>query len=58
MGHFQDIAGQGGSLVDNPGFDFGLGVNLGWKHTNAARIESETVGFLITYAVSFGPWPE
>ena len=40
------------------GFDFGLGVNLGWKHTNAARIESETVGFLITYAVSFGPWPE
>lgn len=40
------------------GFDFGLGVNVGWKHTNAARIESETLGFLITYAVSLGPWPE
>ena len=38
-------------------FDFGLGVNLGWKHTNAARIESETVGFLLTYEISLGPWP-
>ena len=26
------------------GFDFGLGVNVGWKHTNAARIESGDLG--------------
>lgn len=39
-------------------FDFGPGVNVGWKHTNAARIESETVGFLLSYEVSLGRWPE
>ncbi len=38
-------------------FGFGLGVNVGWKHTNVARIESETVGFLLTYAVKLGRWP-
>lgn len=35
------------------GFDFGLGVEVGYKFAQEAEVESHTVGALVTYAVEF-----
>lgn len=34
-------------------FDFGLGASVGWKTTNVAFVQSETVGGLLTYTLEF-----
>lgn len=38
-------------------FDNGVGVALGWKRSTEARVESKTVGLLLSYPLGFGPWP-
>lgn len=33
-------------------FDFGLGVDVGWRYAEESDIESQTVGFLLTYCLN------
>ncbi len=34
-------------------FEFGLGIDIGWKTTEEANIDSETLGVLLTYGLTF-----
>lgn len=38
-------------------FNFGLGVNFGWKRETVDDADTDFVGFLLTYALEAGPYP-
>ena len=39
-------------------FDFGLAAELAYRRLSTSKIDSNTIGFLISYVWEFGPFPE